>query len=284
MVYATASAKFSLPFAQLGLCPDVASSLLLPRIASYQRAAEKLLTGEAFDANEVVSMGFVNGVIDAAELEAYAMGKARKLAALPGTSLRLTKSRMKTAQANEVLSHMEDEAGHFARACSRRPRHVKRSRRSSRSASRISRSSTEGARLHAIHFAMRRDAAVRRCAGVPAWATQPAQTGCANAPTQMAMNECVGKSLKAADQKLNETYRTLAAKVSKDGAAQLKKTQRVWLAWRDAQCEFDTMGSRDGSIHTMVQAMCVEDLTRAQTRRLDAQLPCQEGDTACGGQ
>ncbi len=49
IVYASPDAKFSLPFAQLGLCPEAASSLLLPRIAEYQRAAEKLLTGEAFD-------------------------------------------------------------------------------------------------------------------------------------------------------------------------------------------------------------------------------------------
>jgi enoyl-CoA hydratase/carnithine racemase len=115
MVYASADAKFSLPFAQLGVCPEAASSLLLPRIAGYQRAAEKLLLGEAFDANEAIGMGFVNGLIDAAELDAYAMSKARKLAALPGTSLRLTKSLMKNAEASEVIARMEDEAGHFAR-------------------------------------------------------------------------------------------------------------------------------------------------------------------------
>jgi enoyl-CoA hydratase/carnithine racemase len=115
MVYATANAKFSLPFAQLGLCPEAASSLLLPRIAGYQRAAEKLLLGEAFDANEAMSMGFVNGVMGESELDAYASGKAKKLAALPGSSLRVTKSLMKSASANEVTSRMEDEAGHFAR-------------------------------------------------------------------------------------------------------------------------------------------------------------------------
>jgi enoyl-CoA hydratase/carnithine racemase len=115
MVYASAAAKFSLPFAQLGLCPEAASSLLLPRIAGYQRAAEKLLTGEAFDVNEAIAMGFVNGVIDAAELDAYAMAKAKKLAALPASSLRVTKALMKNAQASEVTSRIEEEAGHFSR-------------------------------------------------------------------------------------------------------------------------------------------------------------------------
>src|SRR6185437_8733019 len=48
MVYAAESATFSLPFSQLGLCPEAASSVLLPRLAGYPLAAEKLLLGEAF--------------------------------------------------------------------------------------------------------------------------------------------------------------------------------------------------------------------------------------------
>ncbi len=60
------------------------------------------------------------------------------------------------------------------------------------------------------------------------------ETDCSNAPTQMAMNECVGKSLKASDQKLNATYKALLAKVSKDGGEQLKKTQRVARVARHA--------------------------------------------------
>jgi enoyl-CoA hydratase/carnithine racemase len=114
MVYAASTAKFSLPFAQLGLCPEAASSLLLPRTAGYQRAAEKLLTGEAFDVNEAIAMGFVNGALDAAELDAYAQNKAKKLAALPASSLRVTKALMKRTQSSEVTARMETEAEHFA--------------------------------------------------------------------------------------------------------------------------------------------------------------------------
>jgi enoyl-CoA hydratase/carnithine racemase len=114
MVYATATTRFSLPFAQLGLCPEAASSLLLPRVAGYQRAAEKLLTGEAFDVNEAMAMGFVNGVIDGNELDAYAFGKAKKLAALPASSLRATKALMKRSQTAEVIARMETEAEQFA--------------------------------------------------------------------------------------------------------------------------------------------------------------------------
>ena len=57
LVYAADNAKFSMPFAQLGLCPEFASSLLLTQIAGYPRAAEKLMLGEAFLAQEALEMG-----------------------------------------------------------------------------------------------------------------------------------------------------------------------------------------------------------------------------------
>jgi enoyl-CoA hydratase/carnithine racemase len=50
LVYVADNAKLSVPFAQLGLCPEAASSYLLPMIAGYQKAAEKLLLGEPFGA------------------------------------------------------------------------------------------------------------------------------------------------------------------------------------------------------------------------------------------
>jgi enoyl-CoA hydratase/carnithine racemase len=115
LVYAASTTKFSVPFVQLGLCPEAASSLLLPRVAGYQRAAEKLLLGEAFDAEEAVSMGFVNRVLDAAEVDAFALKQAQKLASLPASSLRLSKSLMKSADAAAVAHRIDEEAGHFGK-------------------------------------------------------------------------------------------------------------------------------------------------------------------------
>ena len=116
MVYAADNARFSLPFAPLGLCPEAASSLLLPRIAGYQRAAEKLLTGDAFDAHEALAMGIVNKMLPTAELPAYAVAQARKLIALPPASLRVTKALMKggATGAAEVAAVMNTEVAHFS--------------------------------------------------------------------------------------------------------------------------------------------------------------------------
>jgi enoyl-CoA hydratase/carnithine racemase len=114
LVYAAPSAKFSLPFVQLGLCPEAASSLLLPRLAGYQWAAEKLLLGESFDAAEAVNVGIVNRLLPAEELDGFASAQAKKLSALPASSLRVTKALMKGADARDVAARMEDEAEHFA--------------------------------------------------------------------------------------------------------------------------------------------------------------------------
>jgi enoyl-CoA hydratase/carnithine racemase len=113
LVYAADNAKFAMPFTQLGLCPEFASSMLLPQMVGYPRAAEKLLLGEAFSAEEAYDMGLVSKVVPVAELVELAHGQAAKLAALPASSLRITKRLMKTAQADAINARMMEENKHF---------------------------------------------------------------------------------------------------------------------------------------------------------------------------
>ncbi|MBV8666877.1 MAG: enoyl-CoA hydratase [Burkholderiaceae bacterium] len=109
LVYASDNAKFSLPFSQLGACPEFASSLLLPQIAGYQRAAEKLLLGEIFLAEEAYEMGLVNKVLPAAEVQAYAWAQAAKLAALPAASIRASKRLMKGRHTQALQAAIAEE-------------------------------------------------------------------------------------------------------------------------------------------------------------------------------
>lgn len=114
MVYAADDAYFSLPFSQLGLCPEFGSSLLLPHIAGYQRAAEKLLLGEPFTAAEAHAMGLVNQVLAPDQLQPFVHAQAAKLAALPAGSLRATKRLLKGGQ--EALdASMANEMQQFGR-------------------------------------------------------------------------------------------------------------------------------------------------------------------------
>jgi enoyl-CoA hydratase/carnithine racemase len=114
LVYAADNAKFSLPFSQLGLCPEFGSSLLLPQLAGYPRAAEKLLLGEAFLAQEALEMGLVSKVLPAAELLPFAQQQAAKLVALPAASIRTTKALMKRPRAEAIQAALKAENERFA--------------------------------------------------------------------------------------------------------------------------------------------------------------------------
>jgi enoyl-CoA hydratase/carnithine racemase len=113
LVYCADNAKFSMPFTQLGLCPEFASSLLVAQAAGYTRAAEKLMLGEAFTAQEAFEMGIVAKVLPAAELLAFAQGQAAKLVALPAASIRATKALMRRPRAELVKETMGVEIKQF---------------------------------------------------------------------------------------------------------------------------------------------------------------------------
>ncbi len=97
-VYATPRASFALPFVDLGVCPEAGSTLLLPRLVGYQRAAELLMLGEAFNAETANRYGLVTAVCGSEVVEATALATARKLAAKPPQALRETKQLMKRAE------------------------------------------------------------------------------------------------------------------------------------------------------------------------------------------
>ncbi|MFN5256641.1 MAG: enoyl-CoA hydratase [Limnohabitans sp.] len=115
LVYAGDNAAFSMPFVNLGLCPEAASSLLAPRMFGYHRAAEALLMGEPFFAEAAQEVGLVNRVVPPTEVNGYAQAQARKLAAKPLTSLIATKRLMKGGDQQAVLQKMDEEGQSFGR-------------------------------------------------------------------------------------------------------------------------------------------------------------------------
>lgn len=115
LVYAGDNAAFSMPFVNLGLCPEAASSLLVPQMLGYHRAAEALLLGEPFMAEAALEVGLVNRVVPPTEANAVAQAQARKLAAKPISSLIETKRLMKKGQAALVAQQMTEEGASFGR-------------------------------------------------------------------------------------------------------------------------------------------------------------------------
>ena len=115
LVYAGDNAAFSMPFVNLGLCPEAASSLLVPQMLGYHRAAEALLLGEPFMAEAALEVGLVNRVVPPTEANGVAQAAAQKLAAKPLSSLVETKRLMKKGQQQLVLQQMADEGQSFSR-------------------------------------------------------------------------------------------------------------------------------------------------------------------------
>jgi len=113
LAYAGESARFILPFINLGLVPEAGSSLLLPRFLGHVRAAELLMLGDAFDAAKAYELGLVNQVVADAEVEALARSKAAQLAAKPPAALRLTKAMLKEGHAESLAATVRQESARF---------------------------------------------------------------------------------------------------------------------------------------------------------------------------
>src|SRR5690349_12378 len=88
LVIADETARFSLPFVDLALVPEAASSLLLPRLAGRRRAARFLLLGEPFGVDEALEIGLVSHRAKAGALDARLNELVQSLLAKPPEALR----------------------------------------------------------------------------------------------------------------------------------------------------------------------------------------------------
>ena len=113
--YAGNDAKFSLPFVNLALVPEAASSLLLPKLSGYTRAAELLLLGEAFSPEKALQAGLLTQITPRAEALTMARETAAKLAAKPPAALRASKALMKRTMLAPVEEAIRAEVDVFAK-------------------------------------------------------------------------------------------------------------------------------------------------------------------------
>jgi enoyl-CoA hydratase/carnithine racemase len=115
LVYAGDNAAFSMPFVNLGLCPEAGSSLLVPQMLGHHRAAEALLLGDPFMAEAALEVGLVNRIVPPMEANTIAQTQARRLAAKPLAALIETKRLLKQSNQAVVFERIEEEARSFRR-------------------------------------------------------------------------------------------------------------------------------------------------------------------------
>lgn len=114
VVVASPAAKFSMPFASLGLVPEAGSSFLFPQLVGYQRAARVFMTGESFDAPMAVEMGLATSI--ESDPMAQAMKIAQQIADQPPQAIINTKALLKARSHDAVAAVMKAEFEIFAMA------------------------------------------------------------------------------------------------------------------------------------------------------------------------
>ncbi len=114
-VVAGEGASFSVPFVNLGLCSEAASSLLLPATIGQRRAAEMLLFGDRIDAKRALEWDLVNAVVPDGEVLDTARKRAQALAAKPADALRTTKALLKRHLGAVARERMLEEGREFNR-------------------------------------------------------------------------------------------------------------------------------------------------------------------------
>ena len=113
-VFAGESAKFQMPFVNLGLVPEFGSTCSLPARMGYIRAAELILLAQPFNASRAAELGLVTQVIPDETLLTTATETAQKLAQKPAGALQASKRLMKWSTRQPVEDAIRAENEEFA--------------------------------------------------------------------------------------------------------------------------------------------------------------------------
>lgn len=114
LVFVADDARLQLPFVNLGLSAEYASSLLLPLIIGKAKATELLLLGEPFSGRDAANWGLVNAALPWDELDDYANDKIQRLLHQPPNAVRRCKALMSLAQKDTIQAILRAEYQAFA--------------------------------------------------------------------------------------------------------------------------------------------------------------------------
>ena len=114
LVVAERGCRFKMPFTDLGLVPEAASSMLIPDFAGRRVAARLLLLGESFGADEALSYGIASHVAEEGQLDEAFEAVKKRFLSRPPQSARLTQGLLRKVDRDAVKERMALENGHFA--------------------------------------------------------------------------------------------------------------------------------------------------------------------------
>jgi uncharacterized protein YecT (DUF1311 family) len=108
-----------------------------------------------------------------------------------------------------------------------------------------------------------------------------AQSSCASATTQQALNQCATQAQRQADQSLNDFIADYQIRLSSEQVIRLQHTQASWRLFRRFSCEFESSGVAGGSAYPMVFSGCMASKATARLNELQKLAQCEEGDLSC---
>jgi len=107
---ASETARFQLPFTRLGICTELGSTYLLPRLVGMGKACELILTSKMIDASEAKEIGLVNQVVPASELAAATYEMASSIGKLPPLAVQMNKRGLRQGTNADLPSQLRYEA------------------------------------------------------------------------------------------------------------------------------------------------------------------------------
>lgn len=112
LTFATPRTLFRMPFVDLGLVPEAASSLLVPSVVGRQQAFAMLALGEGFSAEKAREAGLIYAVVAEDELESAVMEAANRVASRPPEALKATRDLL-LGPREAVLARIAEEGERF---------------------------------------------------------------------------------------------------------------------------------------------------------------------------
>ena len=113
LVFASEEARFQVPFVNIGVCPEAASSFILPYLVGHRKASEWLLLGDKFDAESARDAGIVNRVLPADALQENAIQAVQRLVNQPPAAVKTTKALLRASMFEQVQAAREREDKNF---------------------------------------------------------------------------------------------------------------------------------------------------------------------------
>ena len=107
-------------------------------------------------------------------------------------------------------------------------------------------------------------------AGAPATEQDDAdrEDPCPGSNSQHELNRCAARARDRADAELNKVYRELMKDTSGAERVKLRDAQLAWIKFRDAHCDYKSVGNMGGSIYPMVYSFCLAGVTNERVKQL----------------